>query len=142
MNRGRVGAVFATVGVLVVVALVAMAVRSAMSHDDRGEARPFAADLADQGVLGVVSISPGSVGDNEMHLFVTPPGGSIIPVLGATGSITLDDGAPLALELVVEGPNHFSATIEFPEAGEWLFEVQVQVDESLVATLRSLVEVP
>ena len=36
------------------------------------------------GVIAAVTISPGSVGSNEIHILVTPPGGSITPVANVT----------------------------------------------------------
>ena len=47
---------------------------------DQGEI--FSASLAQAGVLVDITLTPGRVGDNEVHLVITPPGGSLTPTTG------------------------------------------------------------
>jgi len=128
-------------GIALVVALVVMAIVTAMRHDNDPAAQPFAADLAGNGVLAVVSLGPGAVGENEVHIFITPPGGSIVPVADATATVTLGDQV-ITMPLIREGPNHYSGVIDFPESGDWTFDLQVQVDDDAAASLRTVVPVP
>ena len=41
----------------------------------------FTTTLTNQGVIADVTVTPGRVGQNEVHLVITPPGGSIDPVV-------------------------------------------------------------
>lgn len=128
-------------GLAVVLALVVMAVVTAMRHDgEQAVTQPFAADLADGGVLALVSLGPGSVGENEVHVFITPPGGSIVPVESATIDVTLD-GTVVAAALVRESANHYSGTIDFPSAGDWGLDLVVHVDATVVAEMHTVVPV-
>lgn len=133
--------VLAVCGLLVVIGLVVMAIITAMRHDNGRPAQPFAADLAGNGVLAVVSLGPGAVGENEVHIFITPPGGSIVPVADASATVTLGDQVVEAM-LIREGANHYSGTIDFPESGEWTFDLQVLVDVDTAASMRTVVPIP
>ncbi len=44
----------------------------------------FTTTLAADGVIADFTVTPGRVGQNEIHLVVTPPGGSLEPVVSAT----------------------------------------------------------
>lgn len=106
---------------------------------------PFAAQLASpQGTIAVVSISPGSVGSNEVHLFVTPPGGAIVPVVAAEARVSLagSELAAVPMTLRLEGPNHYQGTVTFPRSGEWRLELIVQVTEGQQQLLATTVPIP
>jgi copper transport protein len=96
------------------------------------------------GVIASVSISPGQVGANEVHILITPPGGSLTPVASATARVSLPSAnLPAApVTLASEGPNHFSGAITFPESGDWTFELVVQITESDSALLKTTVPIP
>jgi copper transport protein len=105
---------------------------------------PFNATVSSNGVLAAVSISPGGVGSNEIHVLITPPGGSITPVSGLTGRVSLPaQGIPNSpIEFTAEGANHFSGNITFPESGEWTLELIVAVTESESALIKTTVTIP
>ena len=107
-------------------------------------ARPFAAQLSSNGLIAVVSLSPGSVGSNEVHIVMTPPGGSITPVSSATARVSLPAAdVPLSpVTLVKEGPNHYSGSITFPRSGDWTFELVVQMTETDSVLLKTTVSIP
>ena len=44
----------------------------------------FTATLTNQGVVADVTVTPGRVGQNEVHLVITPPGGSLAPVMSTS----------------------------------------------------------
>lgn len=100
--------------------------------------------LTANGVIADVSITPGQVGGNEIHLVVTPPGGSITPVAGVTARVSLPaENVPFSpVTLTNEGPNHFSGTVTFPRKGDWTLEVVVQISDSDSALLKSTVTIP
>ncbi len=100
--------------------------------------------LTANGVIADVSITPGQVGSNEIHIVVTPPGGSINPVAGVTARVSLPaQNLPFSPVTVTnEGPNHFSGQVTFPRAGDWTLEVVVQVTDSDSALLKATVTIP
>lgn len=106
---------------------------------------PFAGQLASpQGLIAVVSIGPGAVGSNVVHIFITPPGGSIVPVKSMTARVSLLSTAlvevPVTLHL--EGPNHYQGTVTFPRGGEWRLELIVQVTDVQQQSLTTTVPIP
>ncbi|MDO8362551.1 MAG: copper resistance protein CopC [Actinomycetota bacterium] len=107
--------------------------------------RPFAEQLAADGLIAIVSLSPGSVGSgNEMHLVMTPPGGSIEPIVSASARVSLPSaGLPNSpIELVREGANHYSGAVTFPRAGEWTLEIVVQITDTEQVLLKTTVPIP
>lgn len=105
---------------------------------------PFETQLTSAGVIVVVSLSPGSVGGNEVHITVTPPGGSITPVFGVSARVSLPAAEiPVSpVTLVQEGANHFSGTVTLPRSGDWTFEVVVQVTATDSVLLKTTVPIP
>lgn len=105
---------------------------------------PFNENVTASGVIAAVTISPGSVGSNEIHILITPPGGSIRPVAGVTARVALPSaGVPNSpVTLTSEGANHYSGTITFPEPGDWTLELIVAVTESQSALLKATVTIP
>lgn len=106
--------------------------------------RPYDEVITANGVIASVSISPGHVGANEIHVLITPPGGSLTPVSSATARVLLPSAdLPAApVTLVPEGPNHFSGAVTFPQAGDWTFELVVQITENDSALLKATVPIP
>lgn len=104
----------------------------------------YTESLTANGVIAEVSITPGQVGGNEIHIVVTPPGGGITPVAGATARVSLPSGnVPFSpVTLTNDGPNHFSGQVTFPRSGDWTLEVVVQVTEADSALLKSTVTIP
>ena len=107
-------------------------------------ARPFAEQLSSNGLIAVVSIGPGSIGSNEIHIVITPPGGALAPVASVSARVSLpvDDIPASPVTLVREGPNHYSGTVTFPRGGEWTLELIVQVTETESVLLKSTVSIP
>ena len=48
----------------------------------------FTNTLTNQGVIADVTVTPGRVGQNEVHLVITPPGGSLDPVVSTSVQAT------------------------------------------------------
>jgi copper transport protein len=107
-------------------------------------AQPFATQLSSSGLIAIISLGPGSVGSNEMHLTMTPPGGSITPIVGVTARVRLESAniPDSPVTLVREGPNHYSGTITFPRSGEWTLEILVQITDTQTVLLSSTVPIP
>ena len=107
-------------------------------------AQAFSQNVTANGVIAAVDINPGHVGGNEMHVLITPPGGSLTPVAGATARVSLPSaGIPASpVELVSESANHFSGNITFPESGLWTLEIVVDITASETALLKTTVAIP
>ncbi len=107
-------------------------------------AQAYEESITASGVIASVSISPGSVGGNEIHVLVTPPGGSIVPVASASARVSLPSaGIPISpVELASEGVNHFSGNVTFPESGDWTLELIVNLTETDSVLLKATVTIP
>lgn len=107
-------------------------------------AKPFETQLTSAGLIAAVSLSPGSVGSNEVHITITPPGGSITPVVGVTARVSLPTAeVPFApVTLVQEGPNHYSGSVTLPRSGDWTFEVVIQITDADSVLLKTTVPIP
>ena len=131
----------AVIGVLVVglaAGMVAQAPRAS------APSRPYNEQVTADGVIAAVTISPGHVGSNEVHIVVTPPGGSITPVAGVSGRVLLPSAnlpaAPITLQQI--GPNHYSGTVTIPRSGEWTLELIVSTTISDSVLLKGTVQIP
>lgn len=104
----------------------------------------FAVELSSDGLIAIVSIGPGRVGANEVHITMTPPGGSITPVLSATARVVpvSQELPPAPVELTRDGPNHYTGPVTFPRAGDWTFELVIQVTEADIILLKTTVPIP
>ena len=147
LHRGGAAAVRRVVRTELVAGVVILALTAALAGEPPRTplpSRPYDETLAGSGVIASVSISPGRVGSNEMHVLLTPPGGSITPIAGLAVRVSLPSaGIPPAPGTVVpEGPNHFSGTVTFTEAGEWTVEFIVQVTDTEAALLKATVSIP
>jgi copper transport protein len=107
-------------------------------------ATPFSQTVTANGVIAGVSISPGSVGGNDIHLLITPPGGSITPVAAVTARVSLPSAnVPFSpVTLTSEGPNHYSGKITFPKPGVWTLELIINITASDSALLKTTVTIP
>ena len=104
-SLGRTVAVEAVLGVAVVALAAGMV---GLAPQPAAESQVFSSTLTTAGVIVDVTVTPGRVGGNEMHLVITPPGGSLQPVTGASARVSLPErdipDAPITL--TADGPNH------------------------------------
>ncbi len=105
---------------------------------------PFDQTITANGVIASLTVTPGHVGSNEVHLLITPPGGSLTPVVSASARVLLPaaDLPSAPVTLIDEGPNHYSGTVTFPRSGDWTFEIVVQITDSDSALLKATVTIP
>ena len=91
---------------------------------------PFSTALVQGDVIANITISPPRVGESEMHVIVSPPNGSLDPVLAIKARFSLVSGSvpPIQAELNAVGPNHFVGYIQFVYPGEWKVDVIVSPD--------------
>ncbi len=88
----------------------------------------FGATQIQADVVADFSVLPTRVGGSEVHVYLTPPGGSLSPVENVEMSFTLPSrGIPaIPVKLVEVGPNHWSGIMQFPYPGSWTMETRVQ----------------
>ncbi|NQW59696.1 copper resistance protein CopC/CopD, partial [bacterium] len=104
---------------------------------------PFSTALVQGDVIANITISPPRVGESEMHVIVSPPNGSLDPVLAikARFSLASSNVPPIQVELNAVGPNHFVGKIQFVYPGQWKVDVIVSPDansEVLYSTQLSI----
>jgi copper transport protein len=100
---------------------------------------------ADSGsVIADVTVTPGRVGQNEVHLVITPPGGSIEPVVSTTvqAEQQLAGTGPVPATLQVIGPNHYTGTIVLSVAGNWTLQITVEPTSGQSVVLSSILPIP
>jgi copper transport protein len=104
----------------------------------------FTETLTANGVIADVTVTPGRVGPNEVHLVITPPGGSIDPVVSTTVEAELQLAGtglvPAILEVI--GPNHYTGTIVLSNAGVWSLQITVEPTAGQPVVLRSVMSIP
>jgi len=90
----------------------------------------FSTTLTQGSTIVGVTVTPGLVGNNEIHVVVSPPGGVLerIPSIDMRASSPDGEGAPLAVAVSGAGPNHFVGRVAFLEEGDWLLEFILQPD--------------
>jgi copper transport protein len=131
----------ATLGI-VVLAVAASLVSQPPRPIDEG--RVFSASLAQGGVLADVTITPGRVGSNEVHLLVTPAGGSLTPVTDASARMKLPSRSipESPVTLAADAPNHFTGSITLPFSGDWTLELVIEVTPGNTVLISTTVPIP
>ena len=107
-------------------------------------AKVFTASLTESGLIADVSLAPGRVGLNDVHLVVTPSGGSLTPVVSikATMSLPAQQIVDTEVTLTAEGTNHYSGKVTLPFAGDWVLKVTVEPVAGQSVVLSSGVSIP
>jgi copper transport protein len=96
------------------------------------------------GVIADVTVTPGRVGANELHMVFSPPGGNLEPVLSVQARMSLPEAdlPDIPVDVVAEGTNHYSGTITLPEPGAWVLEIVVETAPASTVLLRTTVDIP
>lgn len=102
----------------------------------------FSTQLVEGDMIVGVAVTPGRVGNNEIHVTVTTPSGSLSPVENLTMRLTLPGSeVPTITAAITElGPNHFVGTLSILTPGTWALELLIQPDPS--SSTRVTTEVP
>ncbi len=138
---GRMLSIEAALLVVVIAVSALMVGSSPNSAAASGSA--FSATQIQADVVADFSILPTRVGGAEVHVYLTPPGGSLSPVENVAMSFTLPSrGIPaIPVKLVEVGPNHWSGVMQFPYAGSWTLEARVQPEKNSTLLYTADVEV-
>lgn len=104
----------------------------------------FSATLTEAGLIADITVTPGAVGLNEVHIILTPPGGSLTPVSGVTARLALPardiPNQPVTFEST--GANHFTGRVTLPYSGDWTMELLVEVTTGSTVLLSATVPIP
>lgn len=108
------------------------------------QSRVFSATLTQAGLIADVTVTPGRVGSNDVHIVITPSGGSLQPVAAVTGRISLPsrDLPAAPITIVRDGANHYTGTITLAFSGDWDMDLIVEVAPGSTLLLSTVVPIP
>jgi copper transport protein len=145
VQRGEGNSTHRIVVVEVLIAVVVLGITAGMlarSPEVATANSVFSTQLVEGGTIVGVAVTPGRVGNNEIHVTISTPNGTLSPVEGVTMRLTLPGSeVPTITAAVSElGPNHFVGALSILTAGTWTLEILVQPDPS--TSTRYTTEVP
>ena len=87
----------------------------------------FSATKVQNGIVAELSVVPAVVGTAEVHVILTPPGGSLTPAKSVTVQFDLPSRSipPIPVDMTEIGPNHWIGIVQFPFSGEWNMKARV-----------------
>lgn len=135
IRRGEVTSIHRVVVVEVLIAVLALGVTAGMlsqSPEATAANAVFSTQLVEGDMIASIAVTPGRVGNNEIHVTISTPSGSLSPVDSITIRLTLPGSeVPTITAAVSElGPNHFVGTLSILTSGTWNLEILVQPDPS------------
>jgi copper transport protein len=113
---------------LVVLVLAVTSLMVAQSPNSTARASiSFSATKVQNGIVAELSVVPAVVGTAEVHVILSPPGGSLSPVKDATVQFDLPSRniPPIPVNMTEIGPNHWVGIVRFPYSGEWTMKARV-----------------
>lgn len=116
----------ATLG-LVVFALSVGLVVTPPDGVDTSATSVHTATLVQDDVVVDITLSPTRVGPIEVHVILSPPGGSLDPVQSVVAAMTSQDdsGNAFPVDVIEVGPNHWSGFVDVSFGGQWEMTVDV-----------------
>lgn len=131
----------ATLG-LVVFALSVGLVVTPPDGVDTSATSVHTATLVQDDVVVDITLSPTRVGPVEVHVILSPPGGSLDPMQSVVATLTSeDDGSSLPIDVIEVGPNHWSGFVEVPAGGNWEMAVQATRDDGVLLQYSTIVAI-
>jgi hypothetical protein len=78
-------------------------------------------------IVAELSVVPALVGTAEVHVILTPPGGSLTPAKSVTVQFDLPSRSIPAIPVSMTeiGPNHWIGIVQFPFSGAWNMNTRV-----------------
>ena len=113
------------------VVVLVLAVTSLMVAQSPNSIAPksvgFSATKVQNGIVAELSVVPAVVGTAEVHVILTPPGGSLTPAKSVTVQFDLPARSipPIPVSMTEIGPNHWIGIVQFPFSGEWGMNTRV-----------------
>lgn len=104
----------------------------------------FAVSVAQGSLIANVTVGPGRVGSNEIHIVLAPPGGALQAVVSAEARISLpaENLPAVPVELTPDGPNHYIGTLQIPQGGDWTLDLIVEPQENSTVLLSTTLPIP
>lgn len=126
-----------------VVVLAVTAVLVAVPPLSVSGAAAFESTVVQANVIADIRLTPARVGEVEVHILLSPPGGSLQPITEATARISLvaEEIPAIPIEVQLVGTNHFQASLLVPRAGEWLLEIFVNSEPGRSLRFSTLVAI-
>ena len=120
-DRARLRRAVTVESMLAVVVIVITSLLMAANPSEATASAPFSATLTSQGYLATISVAPGRVGTNEVHIYLSSPNSSLEQPDDIT--VTVQDPSrdidPISLTLSAAGAGHVISTATFPYAATW-----------------------
>lgn len=145
VQKGEGRSIHRIVVVEIFVAVLALGVTAGMlsqSPEITSANSVFSTQLVEGDMIVGVAVTPGRVGNNEIHVTVSTPSGTLSPVESVTMRLTLPGSeVPTITAAVSElGPNHFVGTLSILTPGVWTLEILIEPDPS--SSTRVTTDVP
>jgi copper transport protein len=114
-----------TVAVLVLAVTSLMVAQSPNSTTQSSVS--FSATKVQNGIVAELTVVPAVVGTAEVHVILTPPGGSLTPADSVTVQFDLPSRniPPIPVTMTEIGPNHWIGIVQFPFSGAWNMNTRV-----------------
>ena len=114
-----------TVVVLVLAVTSLMVAQSPTSTEPTSVS--FSATKVQNGIVAELTVVPAVVGTAEVHVILTPPGGSLTPAKSVTVQFDLPSRGipPIPVDMTEIGPNHWIGIVQFPFSGAWNMNTRV-----------------
>ena len=87
----------------------------------------YSATKVQNGIVAELSVVPAVVGTAEVHVILTPPGGSLTPAKSVTVQFDLParNIPAIPVSMTEIGPNHWIGIVQFPFSGAWNMNTRV-----------------
>ena len=120
-DRARLRRAVTIEAVLAAVVIVITSLLMAANPSQATASAPFSATLTSQGYLATITVAPGRVGTNEVHIYLSSPNSSLEQPDDIT--VTIQDPSrdidPIDLTISKAGAGHVISTATFPYAATW-----------------------
>ena len=126
-----------------IVVLAATAVLVSVPPLSVSGAAPFEATVVQANVIADIRVTPARVGEVEVHVVLSPPGGALQSIKEATARISLvaEEIPAIPIDVQLVGTNHFQAALLVPRAGDWLLEIFVNSEPGKSLRFSAVVEI-
>ena len=104
---------------------------------------PFSTTLVQGDIIASITLAPARTGQSEMHVILSPPNGSLSPVVGAKARLSLPSRDLPAVQILLSqvGPNHYVGLVQIPYTGEWQLDVVVNATANAELLYRTTVAI-
>ena len=120
-DRARLRRAVTIESVLAVVVIVITSLLMAANPSEATASAPFSSTLTSQGYLATITVAPGRVGTNEVHIYLSSPNSSLDQPDDV--EVTIQDPSrdvdPISLTVSKAGAGHVISTATFPYAATW-----------------------